>query len=202
MTGGSSAGVAVAALSGPARARRWMLRACRSLTSFLLVGAFFLGLVTIVPGLLGYERYVIAGGSMTGSIARGSVAFDEVVPVDQLKVGDVITYTPPASAPVKGKVTHRLVWIGRGADGRTAYRTQGDANATPDPWQFELSRPVQARVAFHVPYVGYVLSALSIRTVRMLAIGLPALLIALSLVVGLWRQAGVETRELEEAAAR
>ena len=66
------------------------------------------------------------------------------------------------------------------------------SNAKADPWTFELHRRTQARVAFHVPYVGYVLSALSIRWVRMLAIGLPALLIALSLLAGLWREAGEE----------
>ena len=40
----------------------------------------------------------------------------------------------------------------------------------------------QARVAFHVPYVGYVVSALAIRQARMLFIGLPALLIAVVVV--------------------
>ena len=167
-------------------------RLASRLVTALLVLALALAGLMIVPGLFGLERYVITGGSMTGSIARGSVVFDEVVPVQRLGVGEVITYTPPASAPVTGKVTHRVAWIGRGKDGFPAFRTKGDANAEPDPWTFELRRPTQARVAFHVPYVGYVLSALSIPWVRILAIGIPALLIAVSLLAGMWREAGEE----------
>jgi signal peptidase I len=201
MTSGPAA-AALPAIGRPSRARRWSRRTSRWATTLLVLGAFGLGALMIVPGLFGFQRYVITGGSMTGSIARGSVAFDQVVPVDHLKIGDVITYTPPASAPVSGKVTHRLVWIGHGVDGRPAFRTKGDANPTPDPWKFQLSRRTQARVAFHVPYVGYALSALSIRAVRLLVIALPALLIALSLLVGIWRDAGRHVRELEEATAR
>ena len=56
-----------------------------------------------------------------------------------------------------------------------------------DPWTFSLDEATQARVAFHVPYVGYVLSALAIRQVRMVLIGLPALLIAFAVLVGFSR---------------
>jgi signal peptidase len=35
---------------------------------------------------------------MTGTIDRGSLIFDKVVPAESLKVGDIITYTPPASS--------------------------------------------------------------------------------------------------------
>jgi signal peptidase I len=186
---GPALAAAVSTPAVPARARRTG-RAGRWAGSLLLALALGLAALMLVPTVFGYQRYVITGGSMTGSIDRGSVVFDQVVPVKRLRVGDVITYTPPASAPVTHKVTHRVVWIGRGRDGFPAFRTRGDANAKADPWTFELRRPTQARVAFHVPYVGYALSALSIRWVRMLAIGVPALLIALSLLVGMWRDAG------------
>jgi len=189
----SGQGAAAAAAALPAAGRtRTPGRAGRWAATLLLALALGLAALMLVPGLFGYQRYVITGGSMTGSIDRGSVVFDRIVPVEQLKVGDVITYTPPPSAPVEGRVTHRIAWIGRGADGRPAFRTKGDANAKADPWKFELGRRTQAVVAFHVPYVGYALSALSVRWVRILAIGVPALLIALSLMVGLWRQAGEE----------
>src|SRR5438270_10973379 len=170
--GSAGAAPAVTTHAGPETVHpRGPRRLASALVSLLLVGALAIAGLMIVPGLFGYERYVITGGSMTGSIDRGSVAFDQVVPVKQLAVGDVITYDPPAGAPVTHKLTHRIVWIGRGRDGSPAYRTKGDANAKADPWTFELHRRTQARVAFHVPYVGYVLSALSIRWVRMLAIG-------------------------------
>jgi signal peptidase len=141
----------------------------------------------LLPGLLGYQRYVITSGSMTGTYDRGSIVFDDIVPVSDLRVGDSITYTPPPGFGPSGRITHRIVWIGSDQLGRPALRTQGDANESADPWTFTLDGQTQARVAFHVPYVGYVLSALAIRQARMLLIGLPALLIAFAIVLGFRR---------------
>jgi signal peptidase len=141
----------------------------------------------LLPGLLGYQRYVITSGSMTGTYDRGSIVFDDVVPVSDLRVGDAITYTPPPGSGPSGRITHRIVWIGSDQLGRPALRTQGDANESADPWTFTLDGQTQARVAFHVPYVGYVLSALAIRQARMLLIGLPALLIAFGIVLSFRR---------------
>ena len=44
-------------------------------------------------------------------------------------------------------------------------------------------------MAFHVPYVGFGIAALSDRRWRMLIIGIPAALIALMTLRGLWREA-------------
>jgi signal peptidase I len=143
-----------------------------------------LGLCVLVPALLGFQRYVITSGSMAGSYDRGSLVFDRVVPTSTLRVGDVITFRPPGRV---GLVTHRIVSV-RMVRGQRVLRTKGDANRVPDPWNpFVLHAGAQARVAFHIPYVGYALGALSERKVRMAAIGLPALLIALATLAGLWR---------------
>ena len=49
-----------------------------------------------------------------------------------------------------------------------------------------------------MPKAGFVLAALAERNVRMLIVGFPALLIAIFVMAGLWRDAG---REAAEAAA-
>jgi signal peptidase len=171
---------------------RWEPRSPRkrlgtALATALCAACLGLAGLMLLPGLLGYQRYVITSGSMTGTYDRGSVVFDEVVPVSDLRVGDAITYTPPAGPGPSGRITHRIVWIGSDQFGRQTLRTKGDANEAADPWTFTLDGATQARVAFHVPYVGYVLSALAIRQVRMAVIGLPALLIALCVLVGFLR---------------
>jgi signal peptidase I len=165
--------------------------------TLLLAG---LAALMLVPALFGLQRYVITGGSMTGTYDRGSLVFDRVVATDGLRVGDVITYTPPPDAGVSGRVTHRIHSIRRGPGGTAVYRTKGDANRTPDPWTFDLPHPTQARVAFHVPLVGYAYAALGVRWIRTLVIGLPALLIALALLAGLWRDAGIEAARRAEGA--
>ncbi len=131
-----------------------------------------LGALMLVPAALGYERYVIGGGSMGSAVPRGSIAYEERVPVAALRVGDVITYRPPGRAD---RVTHRIVWIGPARQ----MRTKGDANSAPDPWTFTLRGQEQAVLRFHVPVVGYAFAALGVRWVRMLVIGLPALLVAI-----------------------
>lgn len=191
--------VAPAALSdtasrGPLRvAGRWVATAA-------LVVAVIVAVGTLGAALLGYQRYVITGASMTGTFDRGSLLFSETVPVPELRVGDVITYTPPERTGTEGLVTHRIIWIGDDRQGREVFRTKGDANPVRDPWRFTLPGPEQARASFGVPYVGYGFAALDIPQVRMLLIGVPALLVALALLVRLWRQAGEEARELNRIA--
>jgi signal peptidase I len=154
--------------------------------------------LVLLPSLLGYQRYVIKTGSMTGTIDRGSLIFDKVVPAKSLKVGDIITYTPPASSGVNEPITHRIVWAGRDRLGHLAFHTKGDFNPVADPWKFVLERPTQARVAFHIPYVGFGLAALTDRHLRLLIIGLPALLIALAVLAKLWQDAGEDLRRERE----
>lgn len=133
----------------------------------------------VVAGLFGLERYVIMTGSMTGTYDVGSIVFDKKTPADELKVGDAITYQPPASAGVPHLVTHRITSIRHPKVGPAEFRTKGDANPQVDPWKFHLESSVQPRVAFSVPYAGYVFIALADRQIRMLVIGAPAALLAL-----------------------
>ena len=163
------------------------------LASACAIGAALaLGLCVLVPALLGFQRYVITSGSMSGTYDRGSLVFDRVVATSSLKAGDVITFRPPGQT---GLVTHRILSV-RSMRGQRVLRTKGDANREPDLWgPFALHGGKQARVAFQIPYVGYVLGALSERRVRMVVIGLPALLIALATLAGLWRTSAPEVRE-------
>ncbi len=163
----------------------------RLLAAALVAAALLLAAVMLVPAAMGLQRYVITGWSMTGTYDRGSVVFDRTVPTSHLKAGDVITYVPPAGAGPKGRVTHRIVSISRNR-GQRIFRTRGDNNASVDPWTFTLPNPTQARVESHVPYLGFAFMALAIRSLRMLIVGLPALLIALGVIASLWKDAGDE----------
>lgn len=162
--------------------------------------ALMLAALMLLPPMVGLKRYVLVGGSMEPTIHRGAVIYDRAVPVSSLRVGDVITYTPPpgAQGPVAHAVTHRIVWEGRDRFGARAFRTKGDANRAADPWRFTLHSATQAREIFSIPYVGYAIAALSLRPVRIALIGVPALLIALGIMVSLWQDAGEEIRRRRE----
>jgi signal peptidase I len=168
-------------------------RTARVVSTLVVAAGLLFGAVLVLPAALGWQRYVIVSGSMTGTYDRGSLVLDEVVPVSDLRVGDVITYRPPAGAGPEGLVTHRIAEISRDKLGRRMFRTKGDANQAADPWTFRLG-PTQARVKAGIPYAGTVLTALSGRRGRMIAIALPALLIAAVSLVRLWRALGDEAR--------
>jgi signal peptidase I len=154
-------------------------RLLRYLGNAAVALVLLISLAFILPSLLGFERYVITGGSMSGTFEKGSVAFEKPVPVADLAVGDVITYLPPADSGLTTLVTHRIVSKKLTESGAYAFRTKGDANAAADPWKFELGSPTQPRVEYTVPAIGYLFIALADRETRMLIVGIPAGLIAL-----------------------
>lgn len=83
------------------------------------------------PQVLGVTPLVVLSGSMSGDapdhIEAGDLIFVTPVEPGDLKVGDVITY-------MEGKtvVTHRIIEIITGEDGKLQFRTKGDANNTAD----------------------------------------------------------------------
>jgi|tagenome__1003787_1003787.scaffolds.fasta_scaffold20774477_2 signal peptidase len=176
------------------RLRSWLINL------FLICAVIIAGLL-VVPSLLGYERYVITSGSMTGTIDKGSVVYSQVVPADTLKVGDIITFKPPAIYQVDDLVTHRIHSISHPheAHGNPVFRTKGDANPDPDPWEITLDDDKGPLVKAHLPYVGYVYLALAIPWVRFLLITIPALLIGILTVISVWREAGREAEAERQA---
>jgi signal peptidase I len=160
------------------------------------VAALAVGLI-LMPAMFGLQRFVISGSSMTGTIDRGSVIYTKLTPVDRLRVGDIVTFVPPGE---KSPVTHRIVGIEL-RQGERVFRTKGDFNRVADPWRITFPQAAEPRCVFHVPFAGYPLAILAVRPVRFVLIGLPAILIAASLLVSLWRSAGEEVRRREAAQA-
>jgi signal peptidase len=180
---GPSAGTAPA-VPAPAGRRRVLMTVATMLATAALAGYC---LLLVVPSLLGFQRYVLTGGSMEPTLHRGSLVFDRVTPVEELVVGDVITYVPPG---MSSPLSHRIMSITRGDDGGLVFTTRGDANGAVDPWLFTLDDPGQARVSFDVPYAGYPLWVLGSPLSRFLLIGAPALVVAGVTGRRMWRQAG------------
>ena len=64
----------------PASARRATLAVAGGLGRAVIGLVCLVLIATLIPPLLGYQRYVVVGGSMEPTIHRGSVIFDEIVP--------------------------------------------------------------------------------------------------------------------------
>jgi signal peptidase I len=180
--------------------RRVLRRLGKVGLNLLFVAMLGCAAIMIGPSLLGYQRYIILTGSMTGTYDRGSIVFDKPVPTASLKVGDPISYAPPPGFTSQGLETHRIYRITTGKDGVRTYQTKGDANKAPDVWHFQLPRPTQDEVKFHVPEVGYLFLILSIREFRLVIVAVPAILLGLYELRKLWREGGAEVQRQKLAA--
>ena len=171
----------------------------RVLKWVVFVAVLAIAALMLIPTLLGYDRYVIVSGSMEPAIGTGSVVYDQPVPVEDLSVGDVITFLPPPEYDEKDPVTHRIHEISRSSKGVRKFRTKGDANEHADPWTIVFDAPDQARVEHHVEKLGYVYIALSNRWVQLLLIGVPSMVLFVLIVIALWREAGDAVAREERA---
>jgi signal peptidase I len=103
--------------------------------------------------LLGYSAFVVTSGSMSPSIAVGSLIVVQSARPESVSVGQVITYALPDRI-----VTHRVEAISE-QDGRVAFVTRGDANDVVDPWLAEPQGDVGA-VRAAVPLAGFIVAAI------------------------------------------
>jgi signal peptidase len=98
-------------------------------------------LMVAATNMLGYNSFVIYSGSMEPTVKVGSLLLTRPVDVDDLRVGDVITYRSPGNHTT---LTHRIVSI-----------RQEDGDWVFHPREVILRGQV-TKMAFDIPYLGYV----------------------------------------------
>jgi signal peptidase len=124
----------------------------------LLVVVLGIAVVTVVlPRITGWTPLTVLTGSMAPTLPPGTLVVVQPVDPAALAVGDVVTYQLRSGEPTL--VTHRIVSISQAA-GAITYVLQGDNNPDPDI-DAVVPEQVQGRVAYAVPLLGYVNSALS-----------------------------------------
>lgn len=132
-----------------------------------LVAQIALSVATPLLPRLGYQVLVITGGSMEPTYNLGSALVLKDVAPDDVKVGLPVTFT----SVERVLTTHRVIDV-RTIKGIDYVRTQGDANADPDPNMAAVSAVVGTPVA-HMPYGGYIASFLLSSLGRLFVFGPP-----------------------------
>jgi len=139
------------------------------LATVLLVMVILACVGIFIAPRFGWHLDIVYGGSMEPAMKVGSLVVTQPVRPEAIKVGDVITYR---SATESGMVTtHRVIEVIH-SDGSPVFRTKGDANEDPD------INPVAAdelvgKLAFNIPYLGYLAPFVRNRLGMILLIGLP-----------------------------
>jgi signal peptidase len=131
----------------------------------------------VALSLFGYHPYIIYGGSMGSSLPAGSIGLTETVDSESLKVGDIIAVKRAGRA---SPILHRVVNIESDGEGGL-YFTQGDKNGSPDPDPVRLEGTGD-RVAFAIPYLGYLVHFARGSWGRVLLLFLPSSLLLASVL--------------------
>lgn len=101
---------------------------------------------------------VVTSGSMAPAIDVGSAVVVREAPVEEIEVGEVVSVHGAGG----DRVLHRVIATDTAAAQRAGERSltlQGDANETPDPAPYQVSRVDRTVIA--VPLLGYLLAALA-----------------------------------------
>ncbi len=152
----------------------------------------WMGLVVAVPVVVGMialaalpsfdmRLLVVLSGSMEPTIDTGDAVVVRTADPATVGIGDVITFHGYGAERL---TTHRVIDV-RDVDGNRHFRTQGDANETPDP-NLAPAGGVVGRVVLRLPRFGWVALQLQRPQVRLVALALPALLVAIGAVRDLW----------------
>lgn len=117
----------------------------------LLAAIAVLAVAVIVPRIAGATPYAVQTGSMQPTYPPGTLVVTKPVDNADIGIGTPITYQLDSGR--SSVVTHRVLGVRLGADGKNWFQTQGDANNGPDE---DLVRPIQVRgeVWYDVPYLG------------------------------------------------
>jgi len=124
----------------------------RAVSCVVLLGVTALVTVAVlVPRLADATPYTVLTGSMSPAYPAGTLVVVRPVDLDDVGVGDVVTYQLRSGEPAVA--THRVVGVGWTAEGEKVLTTRGDANSATDA---KPVREVQLRgeVWYSVPWVG------------------------------------------------
>jgi signal peptidase len=168
-----------------------LLRQVRRTVGLVWVAILFalLGLVAInfLGPKLGYEIFVIRGGSMAPAILLGALVAAEPVNAGTLAVGDVVSVRAQNSVVY----THRIVAIDT-SGAEQLLQLRGDANASPDAALVPASSVI-GRVSFSAPALGFVIALIGLPSgIVSIMSALASLLLAYWLLEDLEREARSE----------
>lgn len=123
------------------------------------------------PRLIGMEVFTVLSGSMEPAYHTGGCVYVREVDADKLEVGDVITFRLSGSTVA----THRIIETLE-EDGTRMFRTKGDANEDADNSPVTPDRII-GKVAFGLPYLGYLAAFIQSTSGRYAAIAAGAFIL-------------------------
>ncbi len=123
--------------------------------TLLIVLVILLCSLLVLPGFFGCHMYHVLSGSMEPEMPVGSLIYVRNDAPEEAEDGDIIAFY--GSLEDSGIITHRVV---KNNVVSGTFRTKGDANGQEDPLPVPYENYI-GRVAFHIPYMGKVLTCMT-----------------------------------------
>lgn len=137
--------------------------------------------------------YTIVSGSMEPNIKVWDVVISKKVKSpEEIKAGDVITFTSTSSISRGMIVTHRVMEVKKTESGYK-YKTKGDNNLSPDNAYAEYNNVI-GKVILRVPQLGRVQHFLGTQGGWLVVIVIPALFIIISDIMKIFKLSGVKNK--------
>lgn len=156
-----------------------MKAAVRTFTTIFSMLIVILAILLVGVRLIGLTPYTVLSSSMEPAYRVGSLIYVRDIPVESIEIGDAITFVMNDDLQI---ATHRVV------DKDTSeqhFRTKGDANESIDGAPVHFNN-VLGRVAFSIPYLGYVANYINSGQGRWVAITVVAILFLLLILPDLF----------------
>lgn len=145
------------------------------------------------PMIFNHRLYIVQSDSMSPTFRRGSLLIIKQIDTDSIKVGDIITYRKAGDSLA---TTHRVTEIIE-EDGAKKFVTKGDANNINDPVPVDQEYVI-GKVAFFIPYIGFVMAFVRTKQGTLLVIVIPALILMITQIIELTKYRKKYRSEVQE----
>ena len=135
----------------------------------LLVLLILLFIGAAIPQVGNYKVMTVLTGSMEPAIKTGTVLV--ITPKEDYGIDDIVTFSIDGSVPTTHRIVEKTV-----ENGNISYTTKGDANPAQDMTEVR-KEDVVGKVAFGIPFLGYVIEFVKTPIGFVLLVIFPALII-------------------------
>lgn len=122
-------------------------------TGLLLIVAALAVVLIVVPKATGSMPLTVLTQSMEPKLPPGTLLVVRPTPVEDIRVGDVVTYQIVSGQPAV--ISHRVVSVSSSSDGERTFVLKGDNNAEADPAPVTAVQ-IRGVVWYSIPEIGFV----------------------------------------------
>ncbi|MCT9621581.1 MULTISPECIES: signal peptidase I [unclassified Curtobacterium] len=122
-------------------------------TGLLVIVAGLAVVLIVVPKAAGSTPLTVLTQSMDPTLPPGTLLVVRPTPVENIRIGDVVTYQITSGQPAV--ISHRVVSVASSSDGSRTFTLKGDNNALADPAPVTAAQ-VRGVVWYSLPDIGLV----------------------------------------------